>query len=256
VTLKAIILLLFLPHLGLALDRQADSLKIAANEPEPTKPQVDLSIWLGNESNQADGIWGPITYGLIGNYTFENEMAIEATFVRMHEPGMRTFDSFLDEGQLAIRMPPIGSLSLDATLWRNRMMEMYTTVGGAEITNDVKTIALNAGLYAGTASREEVSGRFLGAILGVTKSFGPVEASLSHFAGLIHTPGDPSGLGKGKYHKSSLEATMPIGTPVTASLAVERRYFDFGNGGPVSEAIDTYILIVGAEINLTDLFAK
>jgi hypothetical protein len=251
--LKTVVLLLVLPHWALAFSRPADTLKTAAIAPEPEKSRVELSMWLGNESNQADGIWGPVTYGLIGNYTAENEMAIEAKFVRMHEPGMRTFDSFLDEGQLSVRMPSIGSLTLGAILWRNRMMDMYTTVGGAEITDDVKTIAWNAGLYGGTASREDVSGRFLGTLIGITTSFGPVEASLSHFAGLIHTPGDPSGLGKGKYHKSSLEATMSIGTPVTASLAVERRYFDFGNGGPVSEAIDTYIFIAGVEISISEL---
>jgi len=215
-----------------------------------------LSVWVGNESNKPDGVFGPFTYGLTGSYTSPNGWAWEADFIRMHEPGMRTFDSFLDEGYLTFKLSPNDTYTYDATLWRNRMMDMYTTVGGLEVTRNGKDLTLIGGVHAGAASREEASGQFLGMMIGIGHSFGPLEASLSHFAGLIKTAGDPSALGTGKYHKSSLELSLPVYSGITPSVSVERRYFDFGNGGPASDDVDTYIIILGVEISLTDLFSR
>src|SRR5436853_177068 len=71
--------------------------------PHPEKERAaDLAVRVGNESNPADGVFGPFTYGLLGGYAFEIGIALNATFVRLHEPGTRVFDSFLDEGELAV----------------------------------------------------------------------------------------------------------------------------------------------------------
>jgi hypothetical protein len=129
---------------------------------------------------------------------------------------------------------------------------MYTTVAGPEVTYTTSSFIWNVGLYAGSASREEVSGRFLGAQIGMSRSFGSLELSLSHFAGLIHTPGDPSSLGNGTYHHSGFEVSLPLNLPqhfpMTLTASIERRYFNFGNGGPRNDMIDTYIFVLGAEI--------
>jgi hypothetical protein len=233
----------------------ADTSLAPKSEPQLSKTKFDLSARFANESNWADGVWGPVTYGLIGDIVAESGLELDATFIRMHEPGMATFNSVLDEGQLSLKYPLSTMLSVDGTFWKNRMMDMYTTLGGLEFERTLDPISLNLGLYAGSASRFEVAGRFLGAGLEISATIGKIDIALSHLAGLIHIPNDPSGLGVGKYHKSGLEASMDLDEsikfPLRSTLSVERRYFDFGSGGPVSEPIDTYIVVVGVEVGLT-----
>jgi hypothetical protein len=219
------------------------------------KSPFDLSIRAANESNWADGVFGPFTYGLIGQYSFPAGMELDATFIRMHEPGMRTFDSFLDEGQLSLRMP-LGSTTFAATIWKNRMMDMYTTLGGLEFSHPLAPITIEGGLYAGTASRYEVSGRFLGARLRVAAEFGNLEIGLEHIAGTIQLPGDPTAFGVGLLHHTTLDAALDLAEsikfPLHLTLGVERRYFNFGDSGPVNEPIDTYIIVFGAEVSISE----
>ena len=216
--------------------------------------QYALSLRLANESNEADGLFGPVTYGLIGNVTDESGLALDATFIRMHEPDMAPLNSFLDEAQLTVSFPATEALSFAATLWKNRMMDMYTTLGGLEIEQAFEPVSMNLGLYAGSASRFEVQGRFLGAGLEVGAEFGKLEVAIAHVAGLIHLPTDRSSLGVGKYHKTGLEAEIGLNSsesfPVRSTLSIERRFFDFGSGGPASEPIDTYIVVIGFELGL------
>ena len=57
--------------------------------PRPAKSDFgsNLTIRLANESNKPDGVFGPTTYGIRASHSFENEVTIEAAFMRLHEPG-------------------------------------------------------------------------------------------------------------------------------------------------------------------------
>jgi hypothetical protein len=221
----------------------------------------ELIIRVANESNQTDGLLGPFTYGIKGSYEFRKGPVIEGTFIRLHEPGSPFIASFLDEGQLTIQFPGLLSrvqpLTIAGTAWINRMIDMYTNLGGIEFSRDGKIISLNAGLYAGTATREEASGRFLGAELALSRSFGPVEIAIVQMNGVIRTPGDPGSLGGGRYSKTGLEAAIAINSagtlPVAVTLSIEKRYFNFGNGGPKNDPQDAYIFIGGMEINFGNI---
>ena len=235
----------------------ADTTISVKTEPARSKPKFDLSARLANESNWADGFWGPVTYGLIGDVIAESGLELDATFIRMHEPDMTTFNSVLDEGQLSLKYPLSEVMTMSGTFWKNRMMDMYTTLGGFEAERSFEPLSIDLGLYAGSASRFEDAGRFLGAGIEIGAVIGKLEVALSHVAGLIHMPNDPRVLGVGKYHKSGIEAAMDLNQsfkfPLRSTLSVERRFFDFGSGGPMSEPIDTYIVVVGIEVGLTDL---
>src|ERR1017187_8920908 len=102
-------------------------------------------------------------------------MELDALFIRLHEPGIRTFDSYLDEGQLTLRLPPLDSLTFAATLWQNRIIDMYTTLAGVELNRSFGQYAIEGGLYGGSASRYDLSGRFLGARIALTAEFGNLE---------------------------------------------------------------------------------
>lgn len=221
----------------------------------------ELIIRVANESNQIDGLLGPFTYGIKGSYEFLKGPVIEGTFIRLHEPGSPFTASFLDEGQLTIQFPGISCLgqplTIAGTAWINRMIDMYTNLGGVEFSSDEKIILLNAGLYAGTATREDVSGRFLGAELGISRSFGPVDIAIGQMNGVIRTPGDPGSLGGGRYSKTRFETAIAFNSagklPVAVTFSVEKRYFNFGNGGPKNDPQDAYIFIGGLEINIGNI---
>lgn len=242
-----------------------DSLLLdSTQKDEHEKPSGELRLRVGNESNQVDGVFGPFTYGLEGHYTFTNGMGIEAAMIRLHEPGSPTFNSFLDEGQLSLKLPEITflqqRLAFTATIWSNRMIDMYTNVGGIEVADKWETLAVNLGLYAGAAVRDEVSGRFLGGRLGISHVFGPIELALEQMTGVIRTAGDLNSLGGGVYQKTSLEANAEVNLsnslPLTLTFSVEKRYFDFGNGGPAIDPLDSYILVLGVEINIVGLLSS
>jgi hypothetical protein len=140
------------------------------------------------------------------------------------------------------------------------MIDMYTDIGGMEITRKGEALSFNGGLYAGDARREDVNGRFLGFLIGASTTLGPVEVALTQVAGAIRTAGDPSGLGEGRYFKTAIEGNTDIKVsphfPLTLTLGLEKRFFNFGNGGPVSDPRDGYILVFGVESDIVDFFVS
>lgn len=213
---------------------------------EPQKTN-ELIIRLGNESNPADGVFGPATYGLRGSHKFQNDFSIEAGLVRLHEPNTPTFTSVLDEAQLTIGLPDYGAYAIDVTAWDNRMIGMYTHLIGVELTHK-GDLSLTFGAYGGTATFEVESGTFQGVQLGVSAPVGPAELSAACLIGKIDT---------GSYRKCGIEGAMDFressSVPLTTTFGIEERYFDFGNGGSVSDPIDEYIYIVGLEIHLENI---
>ncbi len=223
-------------------------------------PKTTVGLLIGNESNKPDGIAGPVTWGAEASQDFKNRMSIEATYVRLHEPKTPLNNSVLDEAQLTLLLKNGKLFSqpirVGVTAWKNRMMDMYINVGGMEVTRDGK-VTLKVGLYAGTATREEAHGRFFGAQGDATLPIGRFKLALSHVTGVIKTPGDVSLFGFGRYNKSSLSVETDINIarrlPITLSLATERRTFNFGNAGPVSDPIDTYITVTEVKIPVKEL---
>jgi hypothetical protein len=238
---------------GTSLENPKQALSAGASTtPQPeTEKKTELTVRLGNESNQNDGAFGPFTYGLRGRHSFENKLSIEAGYVRLHEPGTPKQNSFLDEAQLTVRLPEHQFMNsgfvIDATVWKNRTIDMYTNLVGLEMTK-TGTVSLNAGLYAGSATREEVRGNFVGGQVGVSGTLGPVELALSHLAGRIDS---------GSYQKSSLEIATNLDfiprVPVTLTFGVDDRYFDFGGPRPSSDRSDTFIYVTGLELHLEEL---
>jgi hypothetical protein len=235
----------------------------ATNEPtnaDPAAPATEVVFHVGNESNQNDGVRGPFTYGLEATHAFRNGVSLEGAYTRLHERGMPKSAFYVDEAQLSLKSPEARVLGqplvFGATAWKNRMMDMYTNLGGLEVTRSGK-IAVNAGVYGGHATLDELRGRFIGAQLGASGSIGPVELAIAHMSGAIRTPGDASRVGEGRYRKSGIEAATNvhfIGTlPLTVTGSLEKRYFSFGNGGPVADPTDTYIFVTGVEANAGDL---
>lgn len=247
------LLVLMLSAIGRASDSTAT--EAAENHQELTR---ELTFRIANESNQIDGVFGPVTYGLKGVYEFRAGPTVEGTFIRLHEQGTAFAASFLDEGQLTMRFPAatcLGQpLTIAGTAWINRMVDMYTNVGGVDFSREGKFVSLSAGLYAGTATRDEASGRFLGVELGIERSFGAVDVSLSQMSGVIRTLGDPSGIGEGRYSKTGIDAAFSFNRatkfPLAVTMSIEKRYFNFGNGGPANDAKDAYIFIAGMEITV------
>jgi hypothetical protein len=207
----------------------------------------DLVVRFGNESNQPDGAFGPLTYGLRGSHTFPQGLVLEAGYIRLHELGTHAFSSFLDEAQVTLRLPerPLLSQSvvLGVTLWKNRMIDMYTNLAGVEISGTGRVVP-GLGLYVGTASRNEFSEHFYGLQLSLAGSLGPFEFSAGHLNGRIN---------QGLYRKTALQAAwkLPLFSrlPMTLTLGFEDRYFKFGIFGPVSDANDERILISGLEMH-------
>jgi|GEM_PF-4142656 len=211
------------------------------NEPQR---QNELVFRIGNESNPVDGILGPFTYGARGSHLFENDFAIEAGYIRLHEPNTPASESVLDEAQVTLRSPEYQSFVFDATFWKNRMIDLYTNLLGFEATRK-GTPSVTLGVYLGTATRGDESGKFRGGLFGVSAPVGPVELNGACLLGEING---------GSYRKCGIEGGIDFrqqsSLPLTATFAIEERYFDFGNGGSVSEPRDEYIFISGLEVHL------
>ena len=192
-----------------------------------------------------DGIFGPFTYGMRGSHKFESDFSIEAGVIRLHEPDTPTFTSVLDEAQLTIGLPEHGAFAVDVTAWDNRMIDMYTHLGGLEVTHK-GDLSVTLGAYAGTATLDIESGNFVGVQLGVSAPVGPAELSGACIFGKIDTGGS--------YRKCGIEGAMDFressSVPLTSTFGIEERYFDFGSGGSVNDPQDEYIYIVGLEIHL------
>jgi hypothetical protein len=231
----------------LAADERPISEGATTTPSERTGAESELVLRMGNESNGVDGAFGPFTYGARGSHKFESDYAIEAGFVRLHEPGALTFASVVDEAQATLRFPERHSYIVAATAWQNRTIDMYTNLVGFEI-NRKGPIAVLAGAYLGTATREEVTGNFRGGQIAVSRSIGPVGVSVDALLGKIDD---------GSYRKLGVEASMDLAVdksvPFTLSLAAEDRYFDFGNGRPVSDPRDEVIYITALEFHVEKL---
>ncbi len=201
----------------------------------------EFLIRLGNESNPVDGLFGPFTYGVRGMHAFENEFQVEAGYMRLHEPSMQMVNSFLDEAQFTLRFPKQQSILFGATLWQNRMIDMYTNVAGIEVTR-VDRVSTTFGLYSGTATKNDSKGNFRGAQLAATGTLGIFELTASGFLGKID---------EGSYRKLALEGAVDlkehVHVPATVTLAIEDRYFKFGLEGPESAPADEFIFVTGLE---------
>jgi hypothetical protein len=229
---------------ALAADTQPTSEGVATTPNEETQKRNELVVRLGNESNPPDGVFGPFTYGLRGSHQFENEFAVEAGYIRMHEPHTPALESVLDEAQATVRFPEYHSFTVDATAWKNRTIDMYTNLLGVEITRKGE-VSFSLGAYVGTAMREDESGRFRGVQLGASAPLGSVDISAACLLGKID---------EGSYRKCGIEGGLELressSLPLTVTAAIEKRYFDFGNGRSVSDARDEFIFIAGLEIHL------
>ena len=201
----------------------------------------EFSVLLGNESNPVDGAFGPFTYGVRGIHTFKNEFQFEAGYMRLHEPQMQSFNSYLDEAQLTLRFPKQQSFLAGATLWQNRMIDMYTNLAGAEFTH-VDKVSVTLGLYSGTATKDDFKGNFRGAQLAATGALGLFELTVSGLLGKID---------EGSYRKLAIESVIdlkePLNFPGVLTLGIENRYFKFGLNGPESEPADEFIFVTGLE---------
>lgn len=230
---------------------------------EAEEARTELVVLLANESNLRDGVFGPVTYGLRGRHQAENGWSLEAGYVRLHEPHSPAVDSVVDEAELTVSAPQLNlgqqPFTVSATAWQNRMIDMYTSVAGLELTWAGK-LAVNAALYAGEATRENLAGRFLGAQLGASMAFGRVDVAIGEMAGMIRLPRDGSAWGTGRYFKSALELAVNVAVgnqlPVAVTAAVQHRYFDFGNAGPVSETLDGWIFVLGMEVNVAEWLTR
>jgi hypothetical protein len=153
----------------------------------------------------------------------------------------------LDEAQLTIRLPDQRRFSIGLTAWKNRMIDMYTTVGGIEITHK-GAISVMAGAYLGSATLDEVSKTFLGAQLGVSGEIDPADLAGACLLGKIE---------HGWYRKCGIEIDFSLlknySVPIIATFNAEERYFNFGNGGPISQPKDEFVFIAGAELHLENL---
>ena len=156
------------------------------------EPSSDIVFRLGNESNQNDGLYGPLTFGFRANHTFNNQIALEAGYIRLHEPGTTGLNSVLDEAQATLKLPESHVLnqpiSLATTAWKNRMIDMYIDVVGLQMTRNGE-LNFNFGIYNGSATLNAVNGRFIGFEAGISGSISPIEISLDQISGKIENEG-------------------------------------------------------------------
>jgi hypothetical protein len=237
-----------MPSLARATDTMKPISEGAPNVPKQgSVAQSGLDMRFGNESNPVDGAFGPLTYGLRGNHTFTNKMTAEAGYIRLHEPHTSLTNSVLDEAQLTVKFPETKLVSqpiiIGVTAWQNRMIDMYTNVFGLEAARTGK-ISTTLGVYFGTATHEDNSGRFIGGQFGISSTLGPIELGMAYMGGRIDT---------GHYQKIALDVAtdlIEIGKiPLSLTFAIEDRKFNFGNGGPVSEPRDEFIFVTGFEFH-------
>lgn len=227
-------------------------------EAEPAPPSSELAVRLGNASNQPDGLWGPVTLGLNARHAFGQALTIEASYVRLHEPHAPATVSHVDEARVTTAIPHLhfgGKMfEIAATAWENRLIDMYTDLGGLQITKE-GAVSLLAGLYGGRASRGDVRGGFFGGQLAVSGPVGPLEWSLSYVDGNIVSPA--TGFWAGKYHHAEADLTWNTSParwlPLTIAVDIEERAFNFGPGGPSSAREDEWIFVAGLEWSLGPL---
>ena len=224
------------------------------------EPQSELVLRLGNESNQPDGIFGPATYGLRANHTFDNQFTAEAGLIRLHEPGTPSLNSFLDEAQFSLGSPELPILGqpivVTGTAWKNRMIDMYTTVGGLQLRRK-GVVTVNTGFYVGGAARLEDAGSFWGLEVGASGEVGPVGWAISHLNGRIARSNAPENESSGFYRKTGVELSIDVhaltALPFSVTFAAEDRYFSFGPTGSASESQDELIFISGLEVHFEAL---
>ncbi len=237
----------------------------APSPSEAPSAKTSVSIHFGNESNPADGPFGPKTYGISVTHDFKTGASLEGGFTRLHEPGMKTFASDLDEAQLTYVLPErkIGgrSTALSGTLWKNRTVDMYTNVLGVEAQQVRKVgeipVTFMVGAYGGTATRDEDHGRYVGLQVGASATYRVFQLGISYVSGAIHTPGDAGVFGTGRYRKISGDFSVNVNEgkrlPFTVSLTVDKRYFNFGRNGPVIDPINKVVAVTGLSVNVGDL---
>ena len=214
----------------------------------------EFVLRLGNESNEPDGIFGPFTYGLRASHTFGNGLSFEAGYVLLHEPGTGTEISVLDEAQLTVGSPEASILDqrflLAATAWKNRMIDLETSLKGIELTWK-SPVSVTLGGYLGSASREGFTDDFAAYQIAASASLGPIQFSAGHIRGKM---------GNGTYRKSALELATDVLTdtslPTTFTVSLENRYFDFGSGGAVSDPADRWIFVAGVELHFDKLLLR
>jgi hypothetical protein len=219
-----------------------------AESTQSEEPRSDFVLRLGNESNQNDGKFGPLTYGIRANHTFDDRSAFEAGYILLHEPGTPRNSSVLDEAQLTFKFSETHffnqPITFAATAWKNRTIDMYTELGGLQLTRK-GDLSFNAGVYGGRATLDDLSGRFIGFEAGISGTLGPFEIAFDHINGRIDTDGI--------YQKSALEAASDISfsknIPLTLIFSLEDRYFNLGDGRPASQSSDELIFVTSFEIH-------
>ena len=215
----------------------------------------EFTLRLGNESNKNDGNFGPLTYGLRVEHAFSNGTEVEAGYVLLHEPKTPSSAAAVDEAQFTFKLPETRLVDqpvvVGLTAWKNRMIDMYTNVGGVEVTR-TGDFAVTAGIYVGSATREELSRRFVGGQAGVSGSIGPIELGASQMVGSILTDRD-----RGYYRKTAVEAAanLPVvdKLPLQLTFSIEDRYFDFGNEQARSDPSDALIFVTGIEVHFEEI---
>jgi hypothetical protein len=213
---------------------------------------TELVLRLGNESNGPDGVWGPVTYGVLAGHRFQGGLAIEAGYVRLHEPGWAALKSGVDEAVLALSAPEIHWLGqpfvFSARAWRNRTIDMYTTVGGVEVSRPGRVSFLLGG-YAGDAERGPVEQRYVAFQLGAGATFGLLDVGAFLVDGVIG--------GSGHHTVAGLDAGWNFLTgsrlPITLTLSLQGRSYRFADGGPASHPDDALIAVLGAEVHFENL---
>jgi hypothetical protein len=231
--------------------KQPNSEGAATIATDSAQPTTEFLLRLGNESNPVDGVFGPFTYGARGNHKFENGWAAELGYIRLHEPGSPNFTSVLDEAQFTLKAPASQldgrPLTFDGKVWKNRLIDMYTNVGGLEVTWAGK-LSVNLGAFLGRATRDFEDRRFIGGQIGLSTSLGPVELSAGFSGGKIGS--------EGSYRRAALEGSSQIAdgkVPLVLTFGIEERNFRFGGDGPTSDPHDEFIYVSGLEIHLERL---
>lgn len=221
----------------------------AAEIEDEIKKSSEFVVRLGNESNPVDGFFGPFTYGAQGSHRFDGDSSISLGYMRLHEPSSSTLTSVLDEAQATVSLPVSSGTQAGLTGWQNRMIDMYTNLFGLEFSSG-EVLSILFGMYAGSATREEVSGKFFGGQIAFQMEVSNLEFKLLCVLGTID---------QGSYRRCEFGVSKDFLTralfPVTTTLDVEERYFDFGVDRPKSEPQDEFIVVAAIEIHLEKLIS-
>jgi len=229
-------------------------------EPSAPEPNNEVVMRFANEANTPDGVFGPLTAGFAGQYVFDGGTEVDATYIRLHEPGTPPAHSVVDEAQGTIKGPRMHlfgqPIALAGTAWQNRMIDMYTNLGGLEVSRpDLGPLSVTVGAYAGNAIRESVRGLFAGGQVELSGALGRFDWSLSHMEGTIDHTCSTSGVGS--YRKSAAGVAVRVFASHSVSLGmtldVEDRHYSFGSLGPSSASQDALILVAGLELHLASV---